>query len=156
MLPGVAICPLAPRVNHLLFADDSLLFAEAFVQSCLEIQDVINLYGSASGQQVNISKSSIVFSKSVSATDQESLVALLSVVVVPVHEKYLDLPTYVGRNKTETYQFIKDRLYKKLQGWQGKLLSGAGKDILIRVVAQALPTHVMSCFLLTNNFCHDL
>lgn len=45
---------------------------------------------------------------------------------------------------------------KKLHGWQGKLLSGAGKDILIRVVAQALPTHAMNCFLLTKNFCQDL
>lgn len=63
LLLGIAICLLAPRVNHLLFADNSLLFAESFVQFYLEIQDVINLYGSTSGQQVNFSKSSIVLAK---------------------------------------------------------------------------------------------
>lgn len=72
------------------------------------------------------------------------------------HEKYLGLPTYVGREKTATFQYIKDRLAVKLKGWQGKLLSGAGKDILIWVVAQALPTYAMSCFQLTKNFCDDL
>lgn len=40
------------------------------------------------------------------------------------HEKYLSLPTYVGRTKTETFAYIKGRLNKKLEGWQSKLLSG--------------------------------
>lgn len=76
--------------------------------------------------------------------------SVLGVEVVESHERYLGLPTYVGRAKTETFQYIKDMLAKKLKGWQGKLLSGAGKDIMIRVVAQALPTYAMSCFLLTK------
>ncbi|XP_024196455.1 uncharacterized protein LOC112199713 [Rosa chinensis] len=43
-----------------------------------------------------------------------------------------------------------------LPGIEGKFLRGAGKDILIRVVAQALPTYAMSVFQLTNGFCEDL
>lgn len=105
---------------------------------------------------MNFSKSPVVFSKSVPCHDQEHLASLLDVPIVPVHERYLGLPTYVGKEKTTTFQFIKERLFNKMQGWQGKLLSGAGTDILIRVVAQTLPTHVMSCFLLTKNFCCDL
>ncbi|KAK9938267.1 hypothetical protein M0R45_015017 [Rubus argutus] len=80
----------------------------------------------------------------------------LGVAVVDSHEKYLGLPTFVGREKTATFQYIKDRLSEKLKGWQRKLLSGVGKDILIRVVAQALPTYEISCFQLTKNFCDDL
>lgn len=30
------------------------------------------------------------------------------------------------------------------------------KDLLIRVVAQALPSYAMSCFLLPKQFCEDL
>lgn len=60
--------------------------------------------------------------------------------IVAKHEKYLGLPTYVGRKKIETFAYIKERLSKKLEGWQGKLLSGAGKELLIRVVAQSLPS----------------
>lgn len=69
---------------------------------------------------------------------------------------YLGLPTVMRRNKTETFSYIKEQLSKKLEGWQGKLLSGAGRDILIKVVAQALQSYAMSCFLLPKSFCNSL
>lgn len=54
----------------------------------------------------------------------ESLAATLGMEIVSKHEKYLGLPTYVGRKKTETFAYIKGILNKKLEGWQGKLLNG--------------------------------
>ena len=84
------------------------------------------------------------------------LASILGVSIVEKHAKYLGLPTVVGRNRTETFTFIKEQLSQKLEGWQGKLLSGAGKDILIRVVAQTLPSYTMNCFLLPKSFCNAL
>lgn len=80
----------------------------------------------------------------------------IGVTIVEKHKKYLGLPTYVGRNKSETFAYIKERVNTKLHGWQGKLLSGAGKELLIRVVAQTLPSYAMSCFLLPKGFCDSL
>ncbi|XP_062010699.1 uncharacterized protein LOC133727086 [Rosa rugosa] len=156
LLSGIELCRDAPSVNHLLFADDSMLYANACLEDCYQIQDVIETYGRASGQLVNFNKSSVVFSKNVSEFMQEEVSSLLRVEIVDSHEKYLGLPTYVGRKKTETFQYIKDNLAKKVTNWQGKFLSGAGKDVLIRVVAQALPTYAMSVFQLTKCFCEDL
>lgn len=132
------------------------MFANASVQASQEIETVIKTYGLASGQQVNFSESSVVFSMNILDQYQVDMASRLFVPIMPVHKKYLGLPTYVGKEKTETFQYIKDRLFKRLQGWQGKLLSEAGKEILVRVVAQALPSHAMNCFLLTKNFCNDL
>ncbi|XP_024200181.1 uncharacterized protein LOC112203446 [Rosa chinensis] len=128
----------------------------ASLEAFYELQDVFETYGTASGQLINFSKSSVVFSKNVTVEMQEEVSDFLGVEVVALHKKYLGLPTYVGRKKTSTFQYIKDRLAKKLAGWQGKLLSVAGKDILIRVVAHALPTYAMSVFELTKSFCEDL
>ncbi|XP_024200200.1 uncharacterized protein LOC112203464 [Rosa chinensis] len=156
LLQGIKVCDGAPSVNHLLFADHSMLYAQASLEDCYQIQEVLETYGRASGQLVNFDKSSVVFSKNVDSAIQEEISSLLGVEVVASHDKYLGLPTYVGRKKTATFQYIKENLAKKLSNWQGKVLSGAGKDILIRVVAQALPTYAMSVFQLTKNFCEDL
>lgn len=37
-----------------------------------------------------------------------------------------------------------------------KLLSKAGKKILIKLVAQALPTYTITCFLLPKALCENL
>ncbi|XP_024177965.2 uncharacterized protein LOC112183883 [Rosa chinensis] len=155
-LQGIKVCEGAPTIHHLLFADDSLLFGKATLHECLHIQNVLHDYELASGQQINFSKSSIVFSKRVPEVDKCAMAGFLGVSIDAKHETYLGLPTYLGRNRTEPFAYIKEKLSKKLAGWQGKLLSSAGKDLLIRVVAQALPSYAMSCFLLPKGFCDDL
>lgn len=63
LLQGIKVCDEAPTINHLLFADDSLLFGKATSAECLVIKSVLADYEAASGQQVNFSKNNIVFSK---------------------------------------------------------------------------------------------
>ena len=43
-----------------------------------------------------------------------------------------------------------------MQGWKGKLLSRAGKEILIKAVAQLIPTYTMGVFLLPVKLCDEL
>ena len=44
----------------------------------------------------------------------------------------------------------------KVFGWKEKLLTSTGKEILIKAIAQAVPSYTMSCFLLPNILCDDL
>ena len=76
--------------------------------------------------------------------------------MIKQHEKYLGLPSLMGRNKKASFSDIKDKLSKKLAGWKGKLLSKAGKEVLIKVVAQVIPTYTMSCFKIPDSLCDDL
>ena len=76
--------------------------------------------------------------------------------VIKNHEKYLGLPLMVGRNKRNSFNSIKEKLAKKLSGWKEKLLSKVRKEILIKVVAQAIPTYTMSCFKLPDSLCDEL
>ena len=61
-------------------------------------------------------------------------------------EYYLGLPSLVGRVKKKSFSLIKERIWKKWKGWKEKLLSQAGREILVKAVIQAIPTYTMSCF----------
>jgi hypothetical protein len=45
---------------------------------------------------------------------------------------------------------------QRIKGWKEKMLSKAGKEILIKVVAQAIPIYAIACFDLTKCFCDEL
>ena len=62
-LSGIKVAPSAPPVNHLLFADDSLLFFRASVDRAKSVSNLLDTYCNASGQRVNRDKSSILFSR---------------------------------------------------------------------------------------------
>ena len=59
---GVSSCPAGPRVSHLLFADDSLVFCTATISECVRIQSLLYQYEQASRQSVNRGKTDIFFS----------------------------------------------------------------------------------------------
>ena len=71
-------------------------------------------------------------------------------------ETNLGLPTLVGRVKYQTFSYLKDRVWKKLQGWKGSMLPRAGKEILIKAVAQAIPTYTIGVFQLLVTLCDEL
>ena len=113
---GAKICRGAPSVSHLFFADDSILFTKASVQECSVVADIISKYERASGQKVNLSKTEVVFSRCVDADRRNAIVSILGVQEVDRQEKYLGLPTIIGRSKKVTFACIKERIWKKLQG----------------------------------------
>lgn len=68
----------------------------------------------------------------------------------------MGLPPMVGGGKKKSFNPIKDQVSRKIEGWKGKLLSNAGREILIKAVAQAIPTYTMNCFKLSNSLCSEL
>ncbi|XP_024156261.1 uncharacterized protein LOC112164272 [Rosa chinensis] len=153
---GLLMSPTAPIIHHLLFADDCFLFGEASVRECQAFKDLLSIYARASGQRINLQKSSVVFSGSVDLQTRNHLSSILGVTCVKEHGLYLGLPIHVGHNKTTIFSYLKERLTKKLISWRSKILSAGGKELLIKVVAQTLPNYVMNCYLLPKSLCDDL
>jgi hypothetical protein len=144
LIKGIKIAHKAPEITHLFFADDSLLFFRANSGDIEQINNIITTYQNASGQLVNVNKSEIMFSKHVNNQNMNDIHSLLPMQRVDYFSKYLGVPTHIGRSRNQVFQFIQDRVWKKLKGWKEKNLSFAGRATLIKVVAQAIPTYIMS------------
>ena len=155
-IKGVAICRGASRVSHLLFADDSIIFCRASIAECERVLKVLDDYERDSGQKINKEKTVLYFSKTTSREVQDQVKQRLGVEIVKHHKKYLGLPPLVGRGKRKAFNRIKDQVGRKIAGWKGQLLSNAGREILIKAVAQATPTYTMSIFKLPDSLCKDL
>lgn len=65
--------------------------------------------------------------------------------------KYFGFPSVIGHNKKEIFQYIKDCVWKKASSWKGRSLSMAGREVLIKSVAQSIRSYVMSIYLLPSS-----
>jgi hypothetical protein len=120
LIHGVKIAPGAPEITHLFFADDSLMICRANKEETTQIQSIITQYQMASGQMVNYNKSELVFSKKVHQTMKTDIQTILPMTIVSHYPKYLGQPTQIGRSKAQVFNFIQDKLWKKLKGWKEK------------------------------------
>lgn len=59
---GLRVAIPTPRLNHLLFADDTMFFLDTDEDSCSALMEILQQYKVSSGQLINTSKSPISFS----------------------------------------------------------------------------------------------
>ncbi|KAL0450878.1 UNVERIFIED_CONTAM: hypothetical protein Slati_1644200 [Sesamum latifolium] len=145
-IPGVTVCRGAPRISHLLFADDTMVFCPANSNTVDKVRRTLEVYRKASGQEINLTKSSAAFSRNTPMNMRLQLANLLGIRLENKHEVYLGLPAVAFRSKRALFAALKDRIWKRISGWHEKTLSKAGKACLIQSVVQAIPSYAMSCF----------
>ncbi|PON52961.1 hypothetical protein TorRG33x02_306750 [Trema orientale] len=108
------------------------------------------------GQRINFTKSAITFSPNVCDTARRVTLEMLGLQNSNSHDSYLGLPTVIGKNKKKTLSSIKERVWKKVQGWHRGLFSAGGREVLIKADLQTVPNYVMSVFKLPTTFCNEL
>ena len=89
---GFSLCKRGPKLTHLFFADDSLLFCKANSDECNIILNLLAAYESVSDQKVDISETTLFFSKSTLDDIKEIIKGLLGVQEIQHYEKYFGLP----------------------------------------------------------------
>uniref|UniRef100_A0A2N9G3M1 Reverse transcriptase domain-containing protein n=1 Tax=Fagus sylvatica TaxID=28930 RepID=A0A2N9G3M1_FAGSY len=117
LIQGISISRGGPRFSHLFFADDSIIFCRAKIEECRALREILKLYEDASGQKLNMEKTSLFFSANTPEAVKEEIQTEMGVLSMNQMEKYLGLPPII-----------------------------AGKEVLIKAVAQAIPTYAMSVF----------
>jgi hypothetical protein len=113
-------------------------------------------YEAASRQKLNKDKTFIFSIVTQAMKKKEEITKLSGLQATQRYEKYLGLPTLVGKSRTKAFEAIRDKVCDRLQNWKVKFLSQAGKEILLKAVVQAIPTYSMSVFLLPTTICKEI
>jgi hypothetical protein len=117
---------------------------------------ILKTYEEASGQEINLTKSEVFFSRNLSIAAQEDLSRIMGVRHVLGTGNYLGLPSMIGRKKRDIFAYIKDRIWRRINSWRGRALSRAGKEVMIKSVLQAIPSYVMGVYLLLESTIKDI
>lgn len=117
---------------------------------------MIEQYCAASGQQVNLQKSSVFFGSNVPTTLAEELGAIMRMPRVADPGMYLGVPAMWGRSKSIGLAYVKERILGKLQGWKHALLSQVRKKVLIKAMIQAIPAYLMNLFKFPKSICKEM
>ncbi|XP_019194791.1 PREDICTED: uncharacterized protein LOC109188616 [Ipomoea nil] len=156
LLHGVSVARGAPTISHLLFADDCFLFHRADVEESVQMRYVLDTYVMASGQHINYEKSAACFSANVPQNVRNEVVDILGVEEGDTSERYLGLPSLVGKRKRAILGFLKERILARILSWNSKYLSRAGREVLLKNVIQAMPAYAMMVYLLPLGLCRDI
>lgn len=137
----------------MFFADDCYIFCKANLDSTDHVLQMLNVFERASGQQINVDKSLVCFSRNTNKTIKQELCRRLRFREAGDDFLYLGLPNVMGRKKTAIFDFLKEKL--RMNGWD-KMLSKGGKEILLKTVSQGMPNYAMSVFMLPQEICSEL
>ncbi|GJN11576.1 hypothetical protein PR202_ga29776 [Eleusine coracana subsp. coracana] len=105
---------------------------------------------------VNRDKSAVFFSMNCGEEEKQMAREALHIEQEALTERYLGLPTAIGRSTKEAFEYMPGRLKGLVGGWSGRQASCAGREVLIKSVAQVVPTYPMSCFLIPNSTCKKM
>ncbi|XP_042953504.1 uncharacterized protein LOC122290052 [Carya illinoinensis] len=146
IIKGVAVSRNGTRINHLLFANDCAIFCRAKLVEWYQIKGLLSVYEEASGQTLNKEKTSVFFSSNIRVETKNFILQQVNGSRCNNYNRYLGLPTIVGRSKYNTFKSLKEKVWRRVNSWKHRFLSSAGKEILIKSVLQAIPTYAMSVF----------
>ena len=153
---GIWVSCRTPWISHILFADDCLIFTQASERGADRISEILDMYNRGLGQLVNKGKSAVFFSDNCDDEVKQVMHERLEIPTEALGERYLGLPTAVGKVADGTFNYVTDRIRGMANGWSENLLSCAGREVLLKANAQAVPTYPMSCFKLPAPICNKM
>ncbi|KAG7579386.1 Ribonuclease H domain [Arabidopsis thaliana x Arabidopsis arenosa] len=147
----ISISRGGPKLSHICFADDLILFAEASITQIRVIRGVLEEFCKASGQKVSLEKSKKFFSENVSRDLEKMISDESGIKATRDLGKYLGMPVLQKRINKETFRYVLERASTRLAGWKSRVLSMAGRLTLTKVVLSSLPVHTMSTIVLPKS-----
>lgn len=145
-IKGISFGNRYPQISHLMYADDIVLFFQPTVDSCQAVAETLRCYACLAGQDINRTKSKIVFSPNVPRIHKKLLASVFGISYLPSLGRYLGSTLDHNSKTPDLFNELLERFNSKLSRWKSKLLSQAGHLTLASSVLQSLPLYQMSVF----------
>ncbi|XP_057734040.1 uncharacterized protein LOC130949296 [Arachis stenosperma] len=152
----VAISRNGPRLSHLMFTDDLLLFCNASKAQVIEVMHCLDLFSRASGLKVNLHKSKAQCSKRVLEKRKEVLSGVSNIHFCNDLDTYLKINIGHARASRKTAQEVIEKILRKLSSWKGCLLNKAGRLCLVKSVMASILVYEMQISLLPKYACNKI
>lgn len=136
-----------PRLSHIFFVDDLLLFDEASFFQARMMEYILGQFCEFSRQRMNGSKSRIWFLPNTPIYLRNSICFEFHVAATSDLRTYLGIPLFHGRT-TRTFDYLVERAQKRLAKWKMTSLSRAVRLVIIKSILLALPTYAMQACIL--------
>ncbi|XP_026417287.1 uncharacterized protein LOC113312766 [Papaver somniferum] len=145
-IKGISVARGAPPINHLLFADDILIFTQANLTSVNNLLQVLKDFSLRSGRVINFDKSYVFYGNNMNPSVCSTVSNILGVQCMEKNEKYLGSPLINGKSKVKAFEDIQIPFERRLGNWQGINLHQAGRTTMVKIVLNAIPMYQMSIF----------
>jgi len=149
-ISGVPTSKKGPKITHLFFADDNLVFCKANRVEWRRLLNLIETYERGSGQKINLVKTAVFFSRNTCQSRRKEIKASFGLGEANNYDSYLGLPTLVGKNRNLAFKEIKEKVIRNEEG----LVMGA-KCCVHKIQADSLLAEAMAA-LFALDFCLDL
>ncbi|KAF7811454.1 reverse transcriptase [Senna tora] len=145
---GIQITHGVSPISHLMYVDDTVLFFKLTPHNIAAVKRVLQKYSAFSGQQMNLSKSFLIFSPNTCFRTKKEVADDLDLRFHSKLGKYLGTWVDNHQSKQEVFNDVLNKLTSKLQLWKSKCLSQAGRLTLINSVITSSLIYPMShhCF----------
>ncbi|PKU81021.1 Putative ribonuclease H protein [Dendrobium catenatum] len=152
---GIHISPRGPKITHLLYADDVLIFSHASSALAKALKIIVEDFCKWTGQRVNFSKSQIILGKVVRYPMKKKITKLLVFKVVKEME-YLGVKISLRKLTVADFQELLSNVMDRLNAWSKKSLSMGGKLTLIESSLLSMPNFLITHSLVPKRVLHEL
>lgn len=133
------------KVAIIQYADDTIFFCEAKRRQMRNLLFLWQIFEWASGLKINKSKSELFYLGRIDGKG-ERLADILGCKLGTFPTRYLGLPLSIKSLRKEDWWSIIEKIEKRIEGWQAKLLSRGGRLVLVNSVLANLPLFFLSVF----------
>jgi hypothetical protein len=137
-LPGQA-----NGVRTSLYADDAVFFIRPVKEELEAVCQILQRFGDVTGLRVNFAKTSVIPIRC-EALDIPDIVLPLGARIATLPCKFLGLPLSLRKLRKVDFQPLLDRIASRLACCKAKLLSAAGRLVLLNAVLSALSVYWIS------------